>query len=63
MAQDGNKRIAFVAMYTFLGLNGWELEVSHQEAIKVMLSLASGQESEEDLAIWLRDHLQLLEAF
>lgn len=22
---DGNKRIAIVAMYTFLGVNGWEI--------------------------------------
>src|SRR5690348_9821826 len=35
--RDGNKRIAFLAMYVFLGLNGLELEASEEEVVRMML--------------------------
>jgi death on curing protein len=54
---DGNKRIAFMAMYVFLGLNGWELEVPEPEAVLVMLEVASGVRDEASLGEWLRTHL------
>lgn len=54
---DGNKRAAFVAMYTFLGLNGWEIEALEQEVVLLMTDLAAGRLSEAELARWLRGHL------
>lgn len=54
---DGNKRIAFIAMYVFLGLNGWEIEASEEELVQVMLSVASGRSGEKELAEWLREHM------
>ena len=54
---DGNKRIAFVAMYTFLGLNGWDLEAPEPEVVEMMLALAGGQLDESELTIWLQDRL------
>jgi len=54
---DGNKRVAFLAMYVFLGLNGWELEASEVEVVAVMRAVASGGLGEEELAAWVRDHL------
>ena len=51
---DGNKRVAYMAMYVFLGLNGVEIEVAEPEVVAVMLNLASGEVSEEQLAVWLR---------
>lgn len=51
---DGNKRTAFQAMYTFLGINGLRLVAEEPEAVAVMLALAEGKLSERKLAGWLR---------
>ena len=50
---DGNKRVAFQAMFTFLKINGVLLEVSEQEATLFMLNLAESKESQESLTQWL----------
>jgi death-on-curing protein len=55
---DGNKRIGFLAMGAFLYVNGWRLVAQEPEAVVVMLELASGSRSEEELAVWLRDRIQ-----
>lgn len=54
---DGNKRVAFQAMYLFLGLNGLRIEASEEEVVATILSLASGDLDEPGLAAWLRDHV------
>jgi death-on-curing protein len=51
---DGNKRIAFVTMAVFLELNGVELEADEAEVVTVMLALAAGEMSEDQLASWVR---------
>ncbi len=51
---DGNKRVAFMTMYTFLGLNGYDLETPEAEAVEVMLDLVDGAISEKDLTAWIR---------
>jgi death on curing protein len=51
---DGNKRIAFVILAVFLELNGVELEADEAEVVTVMLGLAAGELSEEQLAAWVR---------
>jgi len=53
---DGNKRVAFQAMYLFLGLNGLRIDAPEEEAVAVMLALASSELEEPELAAWLRDH-------
>jgi death on curing protein len=53
---DGNKRVAYMAMYVFLGLNGWLVEVAEPEVVLAMTDVASGERSEEQLAEWLRQH-------
>lgn len=55
---DGNKRVAFQAMYLFLGLNGFRVEAVEEEVVLLILSLASGQLDEDSLAEWLRNHLR-----
>ncbi|NES78646.1 MULTISPECIES: type II toxin-antitoxin system death-on-curing family toxin [unclassified Okeania] len=50
---DGNKRTAFMVMYTFLGLNNYLLEVPESEVVKMMEQLASGEENQESLGKWL----------
>ncbi len=54
---DGNRRIAFMAMYVFLGLNGWEIEAPEPEVVQIVLALADRRLDEERLADWLRDHM------
>lgn len=51
---DGNKRTAFLAMFVFLGNNGWSLEAPQVETILKMLALAAGELNEDDLAQWLQ---------
>lgn len=53
---DGNKRTALMAIYTFLWINGRELEVPEPEAVAVMTGSAAGDLSEEELAEWIRAH-------
>lgn len=54
---DGNKRAALVAAYTFLAINGLELEASEPETVAVILGTADGSLSEDELASWIRSRL------
>ena len=54
---DGNKRTAAVISETFLMLNGYALTASDAELVVVVLALAAGELSEEELADWLRAHV------
>lgn len=53
---DGNKRIAFIATVLFLRLNGYRLSSDPLDEIQTMLSLAAGELSEEEFAVWIRNH-------
>jgi death on curing protein len=53
---DGNKRVAFQAMYVFLGLNGFRIVAEEPEVVRLILALASGDLPESELAVWLRLH-------
>jgi death-on-curing protein len=55
--RDGNKRIAFLAMAIFLGLNGSDIEATEPEVVTAMLALAAGRLTESRLADWIREHL------
>ena len=54
---DGNKRIAFMAMFVFLYQNGFFLDAPNSEVISVMLEVTEGNLSEEELSEWLRAKL------
>lgn len=54
---DGNKRVAFQAMYLFLGLNGFRIDAPEEDVVALVLSLASGDLDELGLADWLRRHI------
>jgi death-on-curing protein len=56
--RDGNKRIAFLTMVIFLGLNGWDLDAPESEVVSTMLALADYRCSEDELVRWLRDHME-----
>ncbi|MGB3401338.1 MAG: type II toxin-antitoxin system death-on-curing family toxin [Microcoleaceae cyanobacterium] len=53
---DGNKRIAFVVMATFLLVNGYLLNVPEMEVVQMIERLATDQETQESLADWLRNN-------
>ena len=53
---DGNKRTAYVLCRTFMVLNDWDIVGSLAERYPVVISLASGEVSEEAFAEWLREH-------
>lgn len=54
--RDGNKRIGFLAMVTFLAINAYTFEATDAEVVTTFLTLAAGEVSEDQLADWLRDH-------
>ena len=56
--RDGNKRIAFLAIVTFLGISGHDLDATDADVVTTMVSLAAGEVSEGQLAQWIREHLQ-----
>lgn len=51
---DGNKRTAFLAAYTFLGINGWELNAPEDEVVRAVVGLSDRTMSAETFAEWLR---------
>jgi death on curing protein len=53
---DGNKRIAFMSMMTFLRKNDVKFAPLQAHATKIILSLAAGEVSEQSLARWIRDN-------
>ena len=55
---DGNKRAGFLAIGLFLALNGYELAVGQIEAVETILTVAEGNLSEPQLAVWIRKHTQ-----
>ena len=57
---DGNKRIGHAAMETFLVMNGYEVVVDVDDSEAVILNLAAGDLSREELLEWLTSHVQRL---
>jgi death-on-curing protein len=54
---DGNKRTALIVARLFLLLNGMDLAATQGEKYSTFLALAAGELSEEELATWVRTHL------
>lgn len=50
---DGNKRVALLATYTFLALNGLELDADEMEVADMIEGVAAGSIGELDLAPWI----------
>ena len=53
---DGNRRTAYVALETFLTLNGCEFPVSDRDAVIATLALASDKMSDEEFITWVRNN-------
>ena len=55
--RDGNKRVAFMTAYTFLGLNGWDLTAPEADVVGMMHAVAEHSAGEVELTEWIRYHL------
>lgn len=54
---DGNKRIAFIALVLMLELNGYVLDARESEAVTMMLAQAAGEVSEAEFTEWVRANI------
>ena len=54
---DGNKRTAWILARLFLALNDMPLRYDKGEAVGIILSLAAGEVSEEELGVWFRERI------
>ena len=54
---DGNKRVGTMAAYVFLFLNGYNLEMSQDDLVQMVLAVASGKLKKHDIASFLRTHV------
>ena len=55
---DGNKRVGYVLARVFLLKNGWDIEASAEDKYLTFYAVAAGERSEEELAVWIRNHTQ-----
>jgi death-on-curing protein len=53
---DGNKRVAFMAVYTFLGINDHDLNISEPAAVRAVLDLVASNLTESQFAVWICEH-------
>ncbi len=53
---DGNKRTALIAMYMFLYVNGYKVVADKKSLYALIMDLANGQITKEELAIYLKEH-------
>jgi death on curing protein len=53
---DGNKRVALLAIVTFLGLNDIDFNVSEADFVVIIRDLAAGLVDEQGLTRWIRDN-------
>lgn len=54
---DSNKRVAFMAAYVFLGLNGFDLDADEPAIVATMEGVAASRMSESALAKWFQAHI------
>jgi len=55
---DGNKRIGFLALVTFLDINGFDFDASEADVVVTILRLAAGRMSEDELTQWVRANVR-----
>jgi death-on-curing protein len=54
---DGNKRVAFMAAYVFLGLNGHDLDADEPDIVVTVEGVAASTVTEAALVKWFRGHI------
>ena len=58
---DGNKRVGHDAMEAFLNRNGYEIDATVDIQEQIILGVASGDVSREQLVSWLEEHASNIE--
>ena len=58
---DGNKRVGHAAMEVFLLLNGYEIDASVDEQETIIIDVAGGKRSRNELSEWLSKHVVVSE--
>ncbi|RGS69631.1 type II toxin-antitoxin system death-on-curing family toxin [Mitsuokella sp. AF21-1AC] len=53
---DGNKRIGAHCMLVFLAINGQTLTYTQEELWTIILGIASGDKTQNDLLDWIKQH-------
>ena len=53
---DGNKRTGYVALETFLRLNGCVFLATDAEAVVAMLAMAAGDVPDDEFTAWVREY-------
>jgi death-on-curing protein len=56
---DGNKRTAFATTVAFLGMNGYKLSMTEEEAYNMVMQVAQGEMSKEELSSFLEKHIRV----
>ena len=54
---DGNKRVAFVVMAAFLGINGFNVVTDEADVVATIMALDAGELGEAPLAEWVRGRI------
>jgi death on curing protein len=60
---DGNKRIAWIAMRTFLAANGFDVHAEVDEGLQLMIDLAERKLDVDDVAEFLATHAAARDKF
>lgn len=55
---DGNKRTALAATGVFFDINGFDLTATQEDAVTVILRLAAGDLTQDQLAAWVASHCE-----
>ncbi|MEZ0326366.1 MAG: type II toxin-antitoxin system death-on-curing family toxin [Fimbriimonas sp.] len=53
---DGNKRTGFMAMYVFLGLNGYSFEAEEVDVVTRVRRIAASEDTDESFVEWVCNH-------
>ena len=54
---DGNKRIALIALFTFLYVNGYEIQLDEKKMYLLIMAIADGTMSKDNLTKYLKKHI------
>lgn len=57
---DGNKRLAWISLLEFLFINGFELQVTEDDAVEFMLQVAANEIEEADIEVWITARASVL---
>jgi len=56
---DGNRRTAWIALNSFLLINGFSLRVTQDQIVEFSLAVATDQLDLNQIAEWIRDHMHI----